>query len=65
MGSSPRTKSEYKKKILELQAEYELLKRNAKLHPSSLGGDTWESRAASVKAEIARLKAKMVDAPKD
>jgi uncharacterized small protein (DUF1192 family) len=57
MGSSPRTKSEIRKKIADLQGDIARLQAG----PKSIDS---KNRIASAKAEIAR-RAKLPDAPKD
>ena len=56
MGSSPKTKSDYRKKIAEKQG------RLAFLQSCEKNQDT-KNRIASLRAEIADLRAKMADAP--
>lgn len=58
MGSSPRTKSEIRKKIAYLQGDI------ARLQAGSKSIDT-KNRIASKRAEIALLRAKLADAPKE
>lgn len=57
MGSSPKTKSEIRKRIADLQGRIELLK----CAPKSLAN---KNSIASCRAEIAQLRAKLPDAPK-
>lgn len=58
MGSSPRTKSEIRKKIADLQGRIAMLKCG----PQSIDS---KNRVAAAKAEIAQLRAKLPDAPKE
>ena len=76
MGASPKTKAEYREAIARKQAEVERLKvalaaakerekRDKKLGQwSSHGPDFVRGQIASVKGEIARLRAEMANAPK-
>lgn len=57
MGSSPKTKSEIRKRIAYLQGKIEL----HKCGPKSIDQ---RNRIASCRAEIAQLRAKLPDAPK-
>ena len=56
MGSSPKTKADYKKKIALIQRDIALLQAA----PKSLAN---KNAIASKRARIAELRAKMVDAP--
>lgn len=76
MGAEPRTKSEYREAIARKQGELERLKadlarakqteKEAKRNNQVVShGPSWvQGQIASCKSEIARLKAKMADAPK-
>lgn len=60
MGSSPKTKAEYREKIARKQGELERAKAAAQQYKSL----DWKNRVVSLKSEIAELKAKMANAPK-
>lgn len=58
MGSSPRTKSEIRKRIADLQGQI----ARAQAGPKSIDN---KNSIASARAEIAQLRAKLPDAPKE
>lgn len=58
MGSSPKTKAEYRMEIAKLQAEIERLKGFPTPHSRDVKG-----RIAMKKAQIAELRGKMANAP--
>lgn len=63
MGSSPKTKSDYRKKIAEQQAKLAFAKAERARAKDRYTKDRFASSIAMHQAEIARLKAKMADAP--
>lgn len=68
MGASPKTKSDYRKKIAELQGELAKARAMKSKAPKAGSGashnkDMWSSDIANLQARIAKLKAEMADAP--
>ena len=61
MGASPKTKSDYRKKIAEKQAA--LANQRARTPSDAQGKRHKKYSIAELQGEIARLKAQMADAP--
>lgn len=60
MGSSPKTKAEYRTKIAKLQGDLARARVAAKEYKSL----SWKNEVARLQSEIARLRAEMANAPK-
>ena len=61
MGASPKTKSDYRMKIADKQAA--LARERARICNDEQGKRNKKNNIASLQADIARLRAKMADAP--
>lgn len=66
MGSSPKTKADYRKKIASKKADLarvKAMKKNASPAIASGNNHYWNNEIARLEGEIANLEAKMADAP--